>query len=151
MREDLGLFKGKRKVDEGWVYGYVYSIILTIPNVHLGYVIRGSRPGQFSFAANEVYEDTICEYTGLTDKNKVKIFEGDIVESRASESPEDWKRWVVVWNDGGFEFTREVSHRKKHKHEANTLCSDEIELYGLVVVGNIFDSPKLLEGGAENE
>ena len=98
----------------------------------------------------QVDPSTVGQYTGVPDKHGVKIFEGDIVESRASEVREEWKRWAVVWEDGGFEFVRDVSQRKKHKHEANTLCSDEIELYGLAVVGNIYDNPEMLKGGDRN-
>jgi len=143
MRESIGLYKGKRNDNKEWVIGSLSAEYLK----ECGCVMISPT----SDTCYKVIPETVGQYTGLPDKNKVKIFEWDIVESRASENPEDWKRWVVVWQDGGFEFTRDVSRRKKHKHEANTLCADEIELFGLVVIGNIHDSPELLKGGAENE
>lgn len=85
------------------------------------------------------------QYTGLTDKNGTKIFEGDVVESRASENKEDWERWIVTFYDGSFCFERELPRKRKHKHEQNLLCEDEIKLYHLTVIGNIHDNPELLK------
>ena len=97
----------------------------------------------------KVLPETVGQYTGLPDKNGKKIFEGGIVESRASENKEDWKRWIVTFYDGSFCFERELPRKRKHKHERNILCEDEVKLYGLVVIGNIHDNPELLEGEAE--
>lgn len=137
------LFRGKRDDNGEWVEGWA------MPFTNGGYIKISNRMcirnGMYSSDIYEVIPSTIGLYTGLTDKNGKLIFEGDIVESRASESPEDWKHWIVVWSDGGFEFTRDIFRRNKHKHEANMLCEDEIELYCLVVIGNIHDNPELLE------
>lgn len=85
----------------------------------------------------EVDPETVCQYSGIrTYKNGRKIFEGDIIKVN------DFWTGVVVWefNDTSFEV------------EPN----DEIEVMeclGVVVngnkvevIGNIFDSPELLEG-----
>lgn len=87
----------------------------------------------------------------MTDKSDNRIFEGDILESRASENKEDWKRWVVTFYDGSFCFEREIPRKYKHKHKQNLLCEDEVKLYGLVVIGNIHDNPELLKGEREND
>ena len=86
----------------------------------------------------------MMQFTGLKDKKGKEIFEGDIFESRASENKADWKRWVCVYQDGSFCFETEIGKRKK-KIEQNMLCDDEIKLYGLVVIGNIYENPKLME------
>lgn len=100
----------------------------------------------------DVLPETVGQFTGLKDTNFKRIFEGDILESRASENKLDWKRWKVHFEDGCFvfeSFAKVVESRRKYRHEVNMLCADEIELYGLVVVGNIHDNPELMEEGCE--
>lgn len=140
MREIL--FRGKREEDGGWIYG-LYSD---------DYVYDTDFPCVVPLRSGAIYEswsvirDTVGQYTGLLDKNGKKIFEGDIVESRASDNKEDWKRWIVTFYDGSLCFEREISRKRKHKHEQNLLCVDEVKLYGLAVIGNIYDNPELLKG-----
>ena len=148
MMNNRYICKGKRKDNGEWVYGF--------------YVFQRKRSGKFGQVlseldsnrhfiidaqgkSNEVIPETVGQCTTLTDKNGKLIFEGDIVESRASENKEDWKRWVVTFSDGSFCFEREIPRKRKHKYEENLLCVDEIELYGLTVIGNIHDNPELLE------
>ena len=67
------------------------------------------------------------------------------------ENKEDWKRWVVTFSDRSFCFEREIPRKRKYKYEQNLLGIDNIELYGLTVIGNVHDNPKLLQRSDENE
>ena len=144
--------KAKRKDNNEWVTGY--------------YVFQRKRSGVFGQKISEldfdrhliidlrgklheVIPETVVHCTGLKDKNGKLIFTGDILESRASENKEDWKKWVVTFSDGSFCFEREIPRKRKHKYEENLLCVDEIELYGLTVIGNIHDNPELLQRSDE--
>lgn len=84
MREYL--FKGKR-IDNGeWVIGSLIPCAITGKRYILP---KGSdanesdkvgMEGYLRFVAIEVHPETICEYTGINDKNGVRIFENDIVK-----------------------------------------------------------------------
>ena len=140
---DRYLFRGKRKDNGKWVYGGIYYQKADEVKEEAVYIIGASLNDVG--AAYEVISETVGQCTGLKDKNGKLIFEGDTLESRASENKEDWERWIVAFFDGSFCFERDIPKKRKHKHEQNLLCVDEIELYGLTVIGNIHDNPELLE------
>lgn len=83
--------------------------------------------------------ETICEYTGLTDKNGRKIFEGDIVETVYDGNVNP--NYVVVWDSTELDFkaTNGKEHYKKNFEYLG--CCEEI-----IVIGNIFDNPELIGG-----
>mgnify|MGYP004479820155 CR=1 FL=1 len=136
-------FRGKRKDNGEWIEGW----ITTQYKKGFDSKILFTRIKSNVFGGGEhlVDTETVGQCTGLKDKNGKLIFEGDIVESRASENQEDWKKWGVGFSDGSFCFNRKNPKKRKHKYEENLLCVDEIELYGLTVIGNIHDNPELLE------
>ena len=107
----------------------------------------------------EIDHRTIGQYTGLTDKNGKKIFEGDIVKFIHKGKPK--------FNDD-FPFNFEVGepYSRNYKIEyINTFASyglrfingsihfpckqSTLLMYDCKVIGNIHDNPELLEGGAE--
>ncbi|MBO5187215.1 MAG: hypothetical protein J6B91_09270 [Prevotella sp.] len=152
MREII--FRGKSLLHKQWYYGSLldpdfekkgYCLITQL------YSDANARPisEPIKFLPFVVKAETVGEYTGLTDTNAKHIYEGDVVESRASENPEDWKRWLVSWQDGAFWFSTEPKKKRKHTYcLEDTLCEDNIAFYGLVVVGNIHDNPELMKEGA---
>lgn len=148
MREIL--FRGKR-IDNGkWAYGYYfYDSFYSKAYITAGrYCMtpRERKPNQRLINAFEVDQKTIGQYTGLTDKNGIKIFEGDIIRVKSF----DWD----------YEYTTKVycySH---------TLCVDIYRAYNqtydytsigfanyiwdeencvVEVIGNIYDNPELLK------
>ena len=126
MREIL--FRGKRVGSEEWVEGF-YLTSPEFDNQEIA-VITTDRPRNPYYVSKE----TVGQYTGLTDKNGTKIFEGDIVKGA-------WNTILVIYYDDCY-----TQFRAKHKWGEN-----EISYYGdtnkLEVIGNIHDNPELLKGG----
>lgn len=108
-----------------WVHGYLSD---------KNYIYDKSLEGEFL-----VDEDTICQYTGLTDKNGKKIFEGDILRHA------DETILKTVWNDRKYGFAAQCVKGsvllKDCKWGLWEFESDEVE-----VIGNVFDNPELLGG-----
>lgn len=127
MRE--ALFRGKRIADDKWTYGYLFRCW---GRCYLLWGMNGDNP-----IKEEVYPETVGQYTGLTDKNGKKIFEGDIIET----SGFGYKRrtYPVVFCDGYFGYQSE--------YDAIAFLDSEypIPQENREVIGNIHDNPELLE------
>lgn len=129
MREIL--FRGKRIADGKWMYGLPsYDEYGNIEEIQ---VWDGE---DISFCL--VDPETICQYTGLTDKNGKKIWEGDILEGHLDDKfPEDVTREKVIWHESGWKTEEPGCVDKEYL--------DEFDTENFEVVGNVFDNPELLE------
>ena len=86
----------------------------------------------------EVISKTVCQCTGLKDKNSKLIFENDIMEAHIDEDfPEDVSRFKVEWNGKGWV--------ENHPDGVDREYLDDFDTEHFKVVGNIFDNPELLE------
>lgn len=82
--------------------------------------------------------ETICQYTGLIDKNGKKIWENDILEGHLDDKfPEDVTREKVIWHESGWKTEEPGCNDKEYL--------DEFDTENFEVVGNVFDNPELLE------
>lgn len=146
--EDRYLFRGKR-IDNGeWVQGNLirsndaedgYEAII-IPTNDSNMFTKGGSRGDLGFENwHRVNETTICQCTGLKDKNGKLIFENDIMEAHIDEDfPEDVSRFKVQWNGKGW--------IENHPDGVDREYLDDFDTEHFKVVGNIFDNPELLEG-----
>lgn len=131
------LFRAK-KVDGGeWIEGYIVK-------KHGTYFLYDINKSDTCRQNNYLIdEDAICQYTGLTDKNGKKIFEGDIIRLRYAEVYGEVKfglhesNWQIdKYNQGFFVTFPEAC-----------LLRNELGFWRnkVVVVGNVYDNPELLE------
>jgi uncharacterized phage protein (TIGR01671 family) len=116
--EDRYLYRGKRTLtDNIWVYWDGFS---------------GVQPNTV------IEEETICQCTGLKDKNGKLIFENDILSGHIDvEFPEDETRKRVVWHENGW-CTNEPGC---DYYEA----LDDFDSENFEVIGNMIDNPELLD------
>ena len=128
------LFKAKR-IDNGeWVEGYYRRI--PCMGLHEHYIMPQNPKNRLE--QYEIDPDTICQYTGLTDKNGQKIWENDILCGRLDDIyPENITYKKVVWDMNGF-YTKE-------KYPTNFEILDKFDTEYFEVCGNIFDNADLLE------
>ena len=147
MREII--FRGKR-VDNGeWVEGGSLLQFLMIGGCKkMSIAPRGTKPhikkdGQV-IQAEEIFPETVGQYTGLTDKNGTRVFEGDIVKitgfhttaiaavkyGSRSEKSTSWG-WYFDDNNG-----------HTYLLESQAFFKD----YNAIIIGNIHDNPELLKG-----
>ena len=121
MREIL--FRGKRWDNGEWVYGDL---------IHDGIDYNMAIRGMGSHSVIAVDSATVGQYTGLTDKNGKKIFEGDIVVEYGltggifAMGPVAWCDTFVSWQVVG-----------------KSMYSQHLAAYK--VIGNIHDNLELLE------
>lgn len=145
MREIL--FRGKRIDNDEWVYGSFCMDALEQKNGLCG--IDGFiRLYDFNMGKSQTHQvdrETIGQFTGLTDKNGKKIFEGDIVESEFTKKP-----YLVCF--GEYTYTNEYGEEESVCGWYNEEEGGYVTAFGCpdawaTVIGNIHDNPELLGGG----
>ena len=134
MREIL--FKAKRRDTGEWIEGYYqkrFDCFGFIENL----IFRSKSKIEWEYA--EIDENTLCQYTGLTDKNGNKIWENDICST-------DLERpfLIVEFRNGGFMYNCNDGNKDYYDIMLPTEPLEQKDKY-TEVIGNIFDNPELLQ------
>lgn len=134
MREIL--FRGKR-VDNGeWIYGDAVQF----PTHGIVRIVE-QEP---SYKDAEVDSETVGQYTGLTDKNGKKIFEGDVLNVHDQIPMFDgYDTDEIVYNGKVMYIKNQGMYVCEGNNNGNALCA--LNLDKCEVIGNIHDNPELLE------
>ena len=121
MREVL--FRGESCYDHTLVYGS-----LTVNKNNSCAITHGASEYGYIAYGIQVFPETIGQFTGLTDKNGKRVFEGDIVRIEDFvNAVVKWREDVACWTLQGYII-------------GNTWGSSMLE-----VIGNIHDNPELLK------
>ena len=142
MREIL--FRGKR-IDNGeWVEGHLIQYEdwrARICESHTEIFCYEKDRSIIQTVAHEVDPSTVGQFTGLTDKNGKRIFEGDIVEGHCHSA---WshrlQRCGIAYGRDGFEARNHIDGLGSDYYTYRVQFSKDV-----VVIGNIHDNPELLE------
>lgn len=128
VMEDRYLFKAKRLDNGEWIVGYLYRLSENNPP----FIMLCNKYGQ----SYEVDEHTICQCTGLRDKNGKLIYEGDIVKCLYNYYGENGVYiGKVIYREDTCCFVDANSESTDYEW-----WEEEKE-----VIGNIFDNKELLE------
>jgi uncharacterized phage protein (TIGR01671 family) len=129
MREIL--FRGMRTDTKEWVEGVAF------PHDNNKVTMLSQHPMDGSLVGKEVDPETVGQFTGLTDKNGTKIFEGDIVRYN-----DTIHKVIFCTINGSAFFGITMPDRGEIWNFAGITCANKME-----VIGNIYDNPELLKDG----
>jgi len=151
------LFKAKR-IDNGeWVKGSFITGVFLRGGHDIPYILCPDKADYYCFGdfneENGIFEvdpETVCQYTGLIDKNGKKIWENDIIKFKHggefSENGIYFRNYVVEFINTYVTYGLRLRNKSIHFPFKQATAS----MHDAEVIGNVFDNPKLL-GGEVND
>ncbi len=131
MREIL--FRGKRKDNGEWIYGMLISFPAGKSFILSKETLLRCKYCDIDIVSCIILPETRGEYTGLTDKNGVKIFEGDIIKTGDSTV------CSVEWDGENARYLGFTAGKERRIVYVGREPKAE-------VIGNLHDNPELLKG-----
>ena len=151
MREIL--FRAKRKnwrelpKEEWWVEGsYHHQTDYYGDPCDKHYIIDGTATDMEGYGEHyEIDPETLCQYTGMNDKNGNRIWENDIVMCKQYIGG----NFIDYHIELGFVEMKHGAYGLHRKQGYYRPFKDWLEDYEYEVLDNIFDTPELLKGDIE--
>lgn len=156
MLESVALYRGRSKEDGEWELGFYVRLY-----DHKNHESHRIYPGYAETCCGDYYPDwfeveseTVGQFTGLTDKNDVRIFVGDIIRSdNGKQSAVSVVKCGLYCPTMFYKMLDLLSPKSQHLPAGGFFaksvdCGEEIILLQspcVEVIGNIHDNPELLE------
>lgn len=124
-----------------WLYGfYNYE-----PNTEIAEII-------YNDAGRAVHNETVGQFTGLTDKNGKEVYEGDVLRFPAKDKWEEknYSCFEVFYHDSDANMSYNIGYSLARMHNHGSICGGYIpgfkpaEVSKMEVIGNIHENPELL-------
>ena len=138
MREFL--FRGEWTETGDWVKGFYVCLY-----DDKGHETHRIYPGYSETDCGDYYPDwyevdpeTVGRFTGLTDNNGKKIFEGDVLDVNLGQLK---RRGYVIYENSGAKFGMQMIGEEKN---FSFLGRQMVKMYNINVIGNIHDNPEML-------
>lgn len=144
------LFKAKRLDNGEWVEGNIVDVPEDADFMPGAYILprlvsaRADPPTKGIMLGGffEVDPSTVCQYTGLTDGNGKRVFEGDVLKFRDEPNDYEWIGRVEFGNpNGSYTWGWQLVHISGPEPNIDTLCWFDMEEGGAYseVIGSIHD------------
>ena len=147
MREIL--FRGKRKNNGEWVYWNIYGEFCTSKGRRTRLTRKipyGEKYYYYIYELKQLIDpETVGQFSGLTDKNGTKIFEGDIIYKPVEKITPYYatksERYKIIFRNGSFSYAnlRGGTYWSIDDSEVG------IDTKSYTIIANIYDNPELLK------